>query len=211
MAKADFIKTLAALAQEEAKNRGIKFVLPSICIAQAALETGWGSSKLMTKANAYFGIKAGKSWKGKVYSAKTKECYDGINYTTITDCFRAYDSLADSVRDYYDLITGSSRYAAAVGEKNAIKCITAIKAGGYATSPTYVKNVMAIVEGNNLTEYDSCVTGGSTPASVKNVEEVAREVIAGKWGNNPARKKDLEAAGYNYAKVQAMVNKLLKG
>lgn len=211
MAKADFIKTLAALAQEEAKNRGSKFVLPSICIAQAALETGWGSSKLMTKANAYFGIKAGKSWKGKVYSAKTKECYDGINYTTITDCFRAYDSLADSVRDYYDLITGSSRYAAAVGEKNAIKCITAIKAGGYATSPTYVKNVMAIVEGNNLTEYDSCVTGGSTPASVKNVEEVAREVIAGKWGNNPARKKDLEAAGYNYAKVQAMVNKLLKG
>lgn len=44
----------------------------------------------------------------------------------------------------------------------------------------------------------------------KSVLEVAKEVIAGKWGNGTERKKKLEAAGYNYNEVQAKVNELLK-
>ena len=40
---------------------------------------------------------------------------------------------------------------------------------------------------------------------------MAREVKAGKWGNNPERKKRLEEAGYNYAEVQAAVNALMNG
>ena len=157
----EFINKLAPLAIAEC-NRRNKKVLPSICIAQAALETGWGTSSLMTKANAYFGIKATSDWKGKVFNAKTSECYDGSTYTNITACFRAYNSVAESVSDYYDLITGLSRYAGAVNEKNAEKCITAIKNGGYATSPTYIKNVMSIVNGYNLTQYDSCMTENNT-------------------------------------------------
>ena len=46
-------------------------------------------------------------------------------------------------------------------------------------------------------------------AAKKSVDEVAREVIDGKWGNGTERKKKLEAAGYNYSEVQARVNKLL--
>lgn len=156
----NFINQLSQLAIAEC-NKRTKKVLPSICIAQAALETGWGTSTLMTKANAYFGIKATSDWKGKVFNAKTSECYDGSTYTNITACFRAYNSVAESVSDYYDLITGLSRYAGAVNEKNAEKCITAIKNGGYATSPTYIKNVMSIVNQYNLTQYDSCMTSGS--------------------------------------------------
>ena len=53
----------------------------------------------MTKANAYFGIKAFSGWQDKVYNAETAECYDGKTYTNITVCFRAYDSLEDSVKD----------------------------------------------------------------------------------------------------------------
>lgn len=44
----------------------------------------------------------------------------------------------------------------------------------------------------------------------KSLEEVAREVITGKWGNNPERKEKLIKAGYVPAEVQAAVNKLLK-
>ena len=44
----------------------------------------------------------------------------------------------------------------------------------------------------------------------KSIEEVAREIIAGKWGNNPERKEKLIKAGYVPAEVQAVVNKLLK-
>lgn len=44
----------------------------------------------------------------------------------------------------------------------------------------------------------------------KSIEEVAREIIAGKWGNNPERKEKLIKAGYVPAEVQAAVNKILK-
>lgn len=41
------------------------------------------------------------------------------------------------------------------------------------------------------------------------LETVAREVIIGKWGDGDERRKRLTKAGYNYAEVQAIVNKLL--
>ena len=44
----------------------------------------------------------------------------------------------------------------------------------------------------------------------KSIEEVAREIINGKWGNNPERTNKLIKAGYVPAEVQAVVNKLLK-
>ena len=50
-------------------------------------------------------------------------------------------------------------------------------------------------------------TGGKVK---KSVEEVAKEVIAGKWGVNPERKEKLIRAGYNPMEVQAVVNKLMK-
>lgn len=197
-----FIKTLGELAQKERAKRE-KWVLPSVCIAQAALETGWGTSALMTKANAFFGIKAGGSWKGKVYNAKTQECYDGRTYTTITDCFRAYDSLEESVADYYDLICNNGRYAGAVNNTDYVAAITAIKNGGYATSPTYVNSLCSIVKNYGLTAYDA-----APAAPMQSIEEIAKEVIAGKWGNGEERRNRLAAAGYDYDTVQAKVNEV---
>lgn len=168
MTKQAFFALVAPLAQKEAAQRkaaGKKWILPSICIAQAACESGWATSKKMVKANALFGIKVGKNkvrfgsaWKGSAYSTKTNECYDGKTYTQITDLFRAYDSVADAVTDYFDMLTSASRYAAACCVEDARACITAIKNGGYATSPTYISTIMSIVNTNNLTQYDSVVT-----------------------------------------------------
>lgn len=50
---------------------------------------------------------------------------------------------------------------------------------------------------------------GSSSSSKKSVETIAKEVIAGKWGNGTNRKAKLAAAGYNYNAVQAKVNELL--
>ena len=54
------------------------------------------------------------------------------------------------------------------------------------------------------------MTSGAATKATKTVDEVAREVIAGKWGVGDDRRKRLEAAGYNYAAVQARVNTILK-
>lgn len=44
----------------------------------------------------------------------------------------------------------------------------------------------------------------------KSVNTIAREVLAGKWGNGTDRKNKLVKAEYDYNKVQAAVNKLVK-
>lgn len=153
MTKNEFLETVAKLVVEENNRRG-KPLFASVVIAQAICESNWGQSKIMMKANAIFGIKATSNWNGKVYNAKTQECYDGKIYTNITACFRAYNSLEESISDYFDLITKLERYRKACVANTPLECITAIKNGGYATSPTYVNTIMSIINSNNLTQYD---------------------------------------------------------
>lgn len=203
MNKSEFIPTIAPLVVAENNKRG-KPLYPSVVIAQSICESGWGQSKIMMKANAIFGIKATSSWKGKVYNANTQECYDGSTYTNITACFRAYNSLAESIADYFDLIL--SRYQGAINTSSPLECITAIKNGGYATSPTYINTIMSIINSNNLTKYDNVEDVENSVDNTKSIEELAREVIAGKYGNGQERKDKL---GNLYNEVQQRVNEIL--
>lgn len=50
-----------------------------------------------------------------------------------------------------------------------------------------------------------------TPAPAKSIDELAKEVIDGKWGNNPERKQRLTEAGYDYSAIQSRVNEMLSG
>ena len=60
--------------------------------------------------------------------------------------------------------------------------------------------------------YENVPTQTQTSGSgaKKTVDEVAREVIKGKWGNGADRRKALTEAGYNYAEVMNRVNQILK-
>ena len=120
----------------------------------------------MTKAHAFFGIKWTRDCGHDCYSSSTWEVISGSK-VTIQAGFRAYKNDADSVKDYYDLITGSSRYAGAVNNKSASNTIKAIHEGGYATDPSYQSKIMNIINTYNLTQYDKCMTGTSpsTPVS----------------------------------------------
>lgn len=205
MTKSEFIPTIAPLVQAENKKRGYP-LFSSVVIAQAICESGWGQSAIMMKANAIFGIKATSRWKGKVYNSNTKECYDGSTYTNITACFRAYNSLAESISDYFDLITKLERYRKATVAETPLECITAIKNGGYATSPTYIDTIMSIINSNNLRQYDNVEDVQNSVDNSKSVEELAKEVIAGKYGNGEERKQKL---GNLYNEVQQRVNEIL--
>lgn len=164
----EFVTTLGNLAVAECNRRiaaGEGFILPSICIAQSALETGYGTADIMVKANAYFGIKAGGSWTGAVFVADTKEVING-EWVNTTANFRAYDSLADSVADYYSLTVGASRYSEAVSYgkvksawKTPEETINALWAAGYATDDEYGPLIMSMVNGRGFTAYDDKITG----------------------------------------------------
>lgn len=207
MTKQEFLNKIIPIIQNENSKRGNP-LYNSVVIAQAICESGWGQSQIMMKANAIFGIKATSSWKGKVYNANTKECYDGINYTNINACFRAYNSLAESISDYFDLITKSERYRKSCVSNGPLECITAIKNGGYATSPTYINTIMSIINSNNLTQYDNVEDVENSVDNSKSIEELAKEVIAGKYGNGEERKQKL---GNLYNEVQKRVNEILRG
>lgn len=161
-----FINRLGKLATDEANRRiasGSKYVQPSVVIAQSAHETGWGTSRPMQEYNAFFGIKPGSNWKGRVFSAETWEVYDGVP-TNVTQLFRAYDSLEDSVADYFDLIINNERYARALSsypddKKSAYDTLYEIWAGGYATDEEYVPNVWDLHEGRNLSQWNEQVDG----------------------------------------------------
>lgn len=66
------------------------------------------------------------------------------------------------------------------------------------------------IRGYGVPKYEA-EAAGNTTATTKSIAEVAKEVVAGKWGNGEDRKNSLIAAGYNYTEVQNQVNAILKG
>lgn len=69
--------------------------------------------------------------------------------------------------------------------------------------------------GYNYSEVQAAVnaklSGTAATTAKKSVSEIAKEVIAGKWGNGDDRKKKLTEAGYDYNAVQKEVNKQMSG
>lgn len=151
-AQKDFIARVGASASVDMEHSGI---LASLKTAQAILESGWGTSALATQANALFGIKADSRWSGRVYSTVTKECYDGVNFTTVDALFRAYDSWEDSLADHSAFLASSSRYVAVIGESDYEAACTAIHTAGYATDPSYAEKLISIIEKYGLTDFDT--------------------------------------------------------
>lgn len=146
-----FIAKIAPLIRAEAEKRG--YHTCAAVIAQAIIESAAGTSLLASKYHNYYGMKSGSSWKGKVVNLKTKEEYTPGKLTTITDNFRAYSSMAEGVKGYYDFIAGK-RYANLKTATDYQQYATLIKADGYATSSTYVKTLCDTVIKYGLTAWD---------------------------------------------------------
>ena len=196
-----FIEIIAPIIQEEAKKRG--YLVCSPIIAQACIESGFNTSLLSKKFFNFFGMKCGSSWKGKSVNMKTKEEYSVGTLTTIRDNFRAYDSIEEGVCGYFDFIS-TKRYANLKTASTPEEYLTRIKNDGYATSSRYIQTNMDCIMKYSLDKWD-----WNTNAE-KSLEEIAKEVIDGKWGVGAARKQMLRAAGYNPSMVQAKVNEMLK-
>lgn len=205
-----FIEKLAPIAIEQAKKHNDQ-LFPSVTIAQAAHETGWGTSDLMMRYAGLYGIKVGSgyhfgtAWKGQSYNAKTKEYYGGSQTATvIRDNFRAYDNISDATEDYMDLLCHASRYKAALNRNTPEESIAAIVQGGYATGPNYTKKIIEIIQVHNLKKFD----GGEHYKPI--TPELILAVVNGDYGNGQVRKDKLTAQGYNYDDVRAKINELDK-
>lgn len=142
-----FQDKLGAHADEASRATGIpaKFML-----GQAALESGWGKREIRnadgSASHNLFGIKAGPGWKGKVATAVTTEYMNGVPHTRV-EKFRAYDTYADSFKDYAKLISNNPRYEkvlAAAGDASSFA--HGLQKAGYATDPLYAAKLTRIIK-----------------------------------------------------------------
>jgi len=162
--KQEFIEMVGAWAKKDMEVSG---VLASITIAQAILESGWGSSELALHANNFFGMKtslSGNTWESvwdgeSKYTKPSPEQDSAGNETMKVSDFRAYPTIENSIRDHSLYLTGAKkagvlRFQGLAGEKDYRKAAQIIRNGGYATDIKYVQKVCNIVEEYGLTVFD---------------------------------------------------------
>lgn len=145
----------AALAP--AQGAELRYGVPAcITLAQFILESNFGNSDCGGARN-YFGIKAqkGDGWTGETVTRHTKEFQNG-HYVTVDDKFRKYRLMEASFDDHGRFLRNSPRYAPLfkLDKDDYPGWCRGLKVCGYATSPTYAPDLIAIIEKYGLQYYN---------------------------------------------------------
>ena len=148
--QSEFIKSICRGAIEGWRKYKI---LPSVTMAQAIVESGWGESGLTAVSNNLFGIKS-NGWTGKTVEYPTREYVNG-KYISVVGTFRAYDSLDASIEDHGAFLAGLERYSNIIGNTDYKTVCKRLQSDGYATSPCYAAALIAVIEQYGLAAYDN--------------------------------------------------------
>jgi len=164
----EYINTYAPIAISEMKRVGIP---ASITIAQGILETESGNSDLVRRSNNHFGIKCKSNWTGASVFHDDDEA---------GECFRKYETAADSYRDHSDFLRNSSRYAFLfeLDPSDYKGWAYGLKKAGYATNPRYPVILIKNIEDYNLQQYDE--PGAEGRPVVKQIIENGNDVSIAK-------------------------------
>jgi uncharacterized FlgJ-related protein len=153
MTNQEFIEFLVPQAQKGYVDYG---VFPSVTIAQAIWESGWGGSYLSKTDYNLFGIKYPGNHDSSITVTQGTWATDDGGY------YAHYDSWGDSCLDHGFFLANNSRYASAGAftATNPFDQIQAIANAGYASDTNYASSISSVINSNNLTQYD---TGTYTP------------------------------------------------
>ncbi|ENJ5959588.1 flagellar assembly peptidoglycan hydrolase FlgJ [Vibrio parahaemolyticus] len=139
-----FVNSMKPYAEKAAKALGVE---PSLLLAQAALETGWGQKVVQNargSSNNLFNIKADRSWQGDKVITQTLEFHDNTPVKE-TAAFRSYSNYQDSFNDYVRFLNDNPRYETALQQRgDSESFIRGIHRAGYATDPTYADKVLQV-------------------------------------------------------------------
>ncbi len=143
----EFQNRMAQHAEAASRATGVP---AHLMLGQAALESGWGKREIKaadgTPSNNLFGIKATGNWDGKIVEATTTEYINGIKQKRI-EKFRAYDSYADSFKDFANLMRNNPRYEKVMANlQNVNGYAQAMQKAGYATDPNYASKLASVIQ-----------------------------------------------------------------
>jgi len=144
---AEFKNRMSKHAEEASRTTGVP---AHLMLGQAALESGWGKRELKgadgTPSNNLFGIKASGNWDGKVVEATTTEYIHGVKQKRI-EKFRAYDSYADSFKDFANMMNNNPRYNKVMANLDSVNGYAqAMQNAGYATDPNYASKLANVIQ-----------------------------------------------------------------
>lgn len=121
----------------------------SIILAQAAVESGWGTSRFFKEANNLFGI-----WS---YRAEESRIQAGISRNEDEIFLRSYEDISESILDYFETIGRSRPYRwfrKARSSSNDIGVLLPNLKYYSERREDYVAQLKTIIEQNNLTQFD---------------------------------------------------------
>lgn len=154
----DFIKAIAPYCIKYAKQYGFKVASPAI--AQACLESGYGTSS-KAKHHNYFGLKYRANRltvnNGTFIDGSSEQKLDG-SYVPITDQWFNFDTMEKGVEGYFQFIN-IANYSKVKTANTPLQYLQEIKNAGYATSINYVTNVNNVINKWNLSKYDKEMEG----------------------------------------------------
>ncbi len=140
-----FLDAMKVPAEQASRSTGIP---ANFILGQAALESGWGKREIKMEDGSpsynVFGIKAGKSWEGKVAEITTTE-YQAGAANKVVQRFRAYDSYAEGFQDYDKLLRDNPRYSEVLQQQGGQGFARALQQSGYATDPSYAEKLVQVI------------------------------------------------------------------
>lgn len=146
-----FVQALWSAAEDAAVKLGLP---PEALLAQAALETGWGSHVMQSAqgecSHNLFGIKADQRWDGGQVKRETLEYEEGVAVRK-RERFRTYASFEQSFQDYVDFVRSSPRYAEALeNAEDPTAYFKSLQEAGYATDPAYADKILRVMQGPEM-------------------------------------------------------------
>ena len=201
--KDNFINDIMPYVLTAKKQHLDNKILPSVIIAQAALESGWN-----LEAKTLFGIK------GEGVSLVTTEYIDGIK-KIVTDSFVVYKDIAEAVEGYFNLLNAERYTNVRNADTYSEQCLELYNCG-YATDPDYSEKLLNIIEINSLDEIDDYYfneflsSENSDNTTTVDYNALADRIEAGDFGNGrETRIEAFIAEGYteeDYNIAQDIVN-----
>lgn len=198
-----YINTYEEIAIEEMKRTGIP---ASIKLAQAINESGFGKSYLARSGNNHFGIKCGKDWTGATISKKDDRYVKG---RLKKSCFRKYENATESFKAHSDFLVNRSRYASLfkLSPTDYKGWAKGLQKAGYATSKTYARKLIDLIERYDLHQYDVVeseeekveapeIIGGKKSKKRKQIVDYAKKLKGKRYRYGGRSKSGFDCSGF---------------
>ena len=150
---------------EELKIR-MDIIPPSLAIAQAAYETGWGTSRFAMEGNSLYGVRTWKKGRGIVPNERTEEeKFEVLSYKIIRASISSYKKNLNTHQSYKEFREMRSQ------QRKKLRTISGLKLSQYLNKYSeigyqYVDRLKKIIEQNSLTDFDDAVLSRKKKPSI---------------------------------------------